>query len=213
MTRPKVAGSRLPSIAAFDRGRARPDSEFVHPVKWLTTWRLLSGLSLGCGLISAPADEVTGRPAGAGAGPPLTVAEPSATNRLVAGALLWPKQARPNEWVTFFVKVRLAPGFHIYALDHSGRATMPSKIIDTLPEALRPQGSWWSTAPKALEDGSRVLTGEVLFQRRLRLSPAAQPGTNLVAVELQFQICNEAACWPPDKARLKSEFEVLSSKP
>jgi DsbC/DsbD-like thiol-disulfide interchange protein len=131
----------------------------------------------------------------------------------VAGALLWPKQARPNEWVTFFVKVRLAPGFHIYALDHSGRGTMPSKIIDTPPEALRPQGPWRSTAPKTLEDGSRVLTGEVLFQRRLRLSPAAQPGTNLVAVELQFQICNEAACWPPDKARLKSEFEVLSSKP
>ncbi len=183
------------------------------PMHCRTAWRLLSSLIFAGCLVSALAEELAGDTAAGGDAPPLTVAEPTVTNRVTAGALLWPKRAHPNEVVTLYIKVRLAPGFHIYALDHSGVSTMPTKIIDSLPNALRPQCPWRSTAPKTLEDGSRVLMGDVLFQRPLRVSAAARPGTNVVPVELQFQICNEALCWPPDKLQLKTQLEVLSSMP
>jgi DsbC/DsbD-like thiol-disulfide interchange protein len=183
---------------------------------WRATGRVLSWLSLAVFPAVASAAEVPGASGPfisqrTGDAPPLSVPEPSSTNRLTAGALIWPDRARPGQPVTLFLKVRLAPGFHIYALDHSGGSTLPTKITAPLPDALQPQGAWQSTPPKTLEDGSRALKGDILFQRRLRVSPKARPGTNEVGAELEFQICNAAACWPPEKLNLKTQLEVLSS--
>ncbi len=194
-------------LALFDCEQTKQESYFANPMHGSATCRILRALSLAILTAAATAGEPLR--GGSDDAPPLSVPEPSSTNRLTAGALVWPNRARPGQPVTLFLKVRVAPGFHIYALDHSGRSTVPTKISGALPDALQPQGPWRSTPPKTIEDGSRALMGDILFQRSLEASPKARPGSNEVAVELEFQLCNEAACWPPEKVHLKTILEVL----
>jgi hypothetical protein len=64
------------------------------------------------------------------------------------------------------------------------------------------------------DDGSRTLSGDILFQRRYTIvdqGVGPMPGEK-IPVDLTFQVCNEALCWPPETIRLETLLNVVASQ-
>ncbi|MHB8521902.1 MAG: protein-disulfide reductase DsbD domain-containing protein [Limisphaerales bacterium] len=145
--------------------------------------------------------------------PDIAAAAPDDARRVTAGIAIQPARARPGDLVTVYVRMRLTPGYHIYALENSGCSNLPTSLAVVPTRALTPTGPWRGPEPKFGGDGSRTLAGEVLFQRRFLVQSHAGAGTQRVQVAARFQVCNEAACWPPERIDLEAELEVLPFQP
>jgi hypothetical protein len=141
--------------------------------------------------------------------PELNPAAPSGKTRVTAAAAFQPAKAKPNEMVTLYIKARVAEGHWIYALEDSGTSNLPTSIDASVQRALKKESDWQSPPPKTKDDGSRTLSGDIIFRRRFLVERNARPGTQSIPIELEFQVCNDALCWPPDKIRLQTTLEVL----
>jgi hypothetical protein len=146
--------------------------------------------------------------------PEITVPTPAGTKRVTAGAVMYPSVAQPGDTVTLFVKARVAEGHHIYALEDSGSKNLPT-TLEAKPSApgLTSDGPWRGPVPKLEDNGSRIYTGELFFRQVLLVdSSRARPGSYNVPVQLRFQVCNEALCWPPETISLETTLEVGAKK-
>ena len=144
--------------------------------------------------------------------PELPVPAPSGTRRVTAAAAVQPRKVRPGDTLTLFIKARVAAGHHIYALEDSGCSNLPTSPEVSLSRGLKPDGPWRGPEPKTLDDGSRTLSGEVLFKRRFLMNENGGGGKTLkLRSTLRFQVCNEALCWPAETISLETEFEVVTS--
>jgi hypothetical protein len=130
--------------------------------------------------------------------PQITVPPPEGTNRVTAGAIIQPAIASPGDSITVIVKVRIAPGHWIYALENSGSRNQPT-AFETQHDGqpLRSVGPWRGPEPKTKSDGSRIYAGEAVFQRRFVLESPAKEATRKLPITIKYQVCNEALCWPP----------------
>jgi hypothetical protein len=145
--------------------------------------------------------------------PEIVVPTPTGTNRVTAGATVQPSTASPGDTITLIVKVRIAPGHWIYALENSGSGNLPSTLVTPpISAPLRSAGLWSGPESKLKEDGSRTYSGEVLFQRRFVIEPKAGEGTSKLPLTLKYQVCNEAFCWPPATISLETVLKVVRSK-
>jgi len=145
--------------------------------------------------------------------PQITVAKPSGKTRVTAGVALQPARAAAGESVTVFVKARIAEGHWIYAMEESGSKNLPTRIEDSVPSALESRGPWRSPPPKTQEDGSRTLTGdEVFFQRQYRIATDARAQKSKLRFRLEFQVCNDMVCWPPETIDMETELEVVKPR-
>jgi len=191
----------FPLLAGTDtmhQWQFRAEAEGYTPV----TSRVLDDAERGAELSFALARETV---------PEFDVAAPTATQRLTAGLAIQPTRVAAGDPVTLFVKARLAPGFHIYALDDSGNANRPTQLSMPRQDAVQADGPWRSPEPKVDSTGARTLEGEVLLRRR-HLVPAHQrAGRQTVRLNLTFQVCNEAFCWPPETMVLAADLEVVES--
>jgi hypothetical protein len=143
--------------------------------------------------------------------PKIPVTAPAGAKRVTAGVAAQPSTVRPGESFTLFVKARIAPGHHIYALEDSGCSNLPTSLDAALPGVLAPDGPWRGSEPKQHDDGSRTLADEVLFKRRFLIERGAGGKTHKLPATLRFQVCNEALCWPPETISLETQFEVIAS--
>lgn len=144
--------------------------------------------------------------------PKLPVPAPSSSQRIAAGALISPASGKPGDSLRVFVKMRMAPGFHIYAMEKSGLASQATTLELSLPACLKAKGPWRGPEPTSNEDGSRTFKGEVVFDRELTvLSPPDQADVK-VRIQVQYQVCSEALCWPPSTIRLETPLQVVLSK-
>ena len=143
--------------------------------------------------------------------PEIAVAAPAGTKPVTAAAAVQPGSARPGDSITLFVKLRIAPGHHIYALEDSGCRNLPTSLDATLPRVLKPDGSWVGPEPKVQKDGSRTIAVEALFRRRFMVE-RGEARKHKLPVKLRYQVCNEALCWPPENIVLETELEVLASQ-
>ena len=150
---------------------------------------------LMCGAISV----VISAPAPAA--PEIKLEAPSARQRINM-AVAFGKKGE-NDEIPVFVKVRLAPLHHIYALETSGSHNKPTEIEAKLPRGLSLGGLWSGPEPKKLGDGSRVYENEVIFSNLLKGKAKGEK----VEVTLAFQVCNELLCWPPEKLSREAVLE------
>ena len=143
--------------------------------------------------------------------PEMPVPAPAGAKRVTASAAVQPRTLRPGAMLTLFVKVRIAAGHHVYALEDSGCSNLPTSLDAALCGVLTPDGPWRGPDPKVHDDGSRTLAGEVLFKRRFLVESGASGKIHKLPATLRFQVCNEALCWPPEIISLDAEFEVITS--
>src|SRR5437588_735115 len=72
--------------------------------------------------------------------PEIQLEAPSATQRINMAVAVG--QSSDNKEISVFVKVRLAAGFHIYALEKTNSRNQVTEIQAELPEGLRLGGPW-----------------------------------------------------------------------
>jgi hypothetical protein len=144
--------------------------------------------------------------------PEIAAPTPTTTDRVTAAAKIHPETASPGDTVTVLVKVRVAPGHYIYALEMSGTRSVATTLETQHSGILRPDGLWLGPEPKVKEDGSRTLSSELLFQRRFTVEHDVPIGSLNLPIKLNFQVCNDALCWPPAKIGLETKLKVVGSQ-
>jgi hypothetical protein len=132
--------------------------------------------------------------------PELKLEAPSAAQRINMAVAVG--RSSENKEIPVFVKVRLAPGYHVYALEKTNSRNQATEIEAKLPAGLRLDGPWRGPEPKKLSDGSRVYENEAVFTNVLKGTPKAEK----VEITVSFQVCNELACWPPEKLTREAVF-------
>lgn len=145
--------------------------------------------------------------------PAIEVPAPTGTNRVTAAAIIQPAIASPGDSITVIVKVRIASGHWIYALEKSGSSNLPTAL--ETPSDWQPLGSaspWRGPEPKTKEDGSRIYAGEAVFQRRFVLGSPAKGAIRRLPITIKYQVCNEALCWPPATISLEPVLKVVQSQ-
>ena len=139
----------------------------------------------------------------------IAVAEPKGTNRVTATAVFHPQMAAPGETTALLVKLRIAPGHWIYALNDSGSRTLvPTTVMTASEKPFRLVEAWRSSEPKVKSDGSRVYSGEVVFKSRFRIDSSAADRLQKLPITVRYQVCNEALCWPPATISLEPGLKI-----
>ena len=132
-----------------------------------------------------------------------------ATPRIsVAGAKTVPVQLR----------FAIDPEMHINSNHPTTENLIATKLTLDLPtdiavlKTIYPAGKDFSFAFDPSEK-LNVYTGEFPITLQLRPARGASAGTLKVHGELQYQACNDRACFPPKKLPVEFEVTVLRSKP
>jgi hypothetical protein len=146
------------------------------------------------------------------AAPQIHVPAPSGKTRVTAGIALQPATVAPGETFTVFIKARVADGHWIYAMEDSGSENAPTDIEATVPRVIKADAPWHSPQPKIQADESRTLAEELLFSRAYLVDGYAQPQKHKLRFKLEFQVCNELVCWPPESIDMEAELEVVKAK-
>jgi hypothetical protein len=108
------------------------------------------------------------------------------------------------------VKLRIASGHWIYALEDSGSHSQPTALAvmnEKLP--LRADGPWRGPEPKVKSDGARTYAGEAVFERRFVVGPVSEKTNSKLPITIKYQVCNEALCWPPATISLEPAVTLI----
>jgi DsbC/DsbD-like thiol-disulfide interchange protein len=142
--------------------------------------------------------------------------EPSPSEPVSPGIALVPAQVRPGETVLLVVKAKIAPSWHIYAIDEPTGVSIPTSLKLTLPEGVVPEGKWQIPEPHEFEmtgstaDGPTfVYDGEVSFYRQLKVSPDSAGGQMSITCDFGYQACDAATCRPPKTLSIPATIDVL----
>ena len=126
----------------------------------------------------------------------------------VAGAKTVPVQLRFS----------IEPEMHINSNQPKTENLIPTKLVLDLPTDLSvvkttyPPGKDFSFAFDPNEK-LNVYSGEFPITLQVRPAHGASAGTFKVHGELQYQACNDRACFPPKKLPVEFEVTVLKPKP
>lgn len=143
--------------------------------------------------------------------PVIELAAPSLSERVSAAATVQPSLLHPGERGTVFIRIRVAAGCHVYPLEDPATRYTATTIRWEAPDALMQEGPWLGPEPRVELDGSRTLSGDLWFQGPFRVSAAASQQSIVLRLQLSFQVCNEAVCWPPETKTLETRMDIVRS--
>ncbi len=141
----------------------------------------------------------------------LAVDEPTAKTRLSAGALVHPESLHPGDQPELIVKVLITPSYHIYGMDDSDGANVPTRLDLDLPAGISTDGDWTAAALYQSGDSHPIYYRQVVFRRKLKIAPDAPAGSFRIPIKIRYQVCNELVCWPPATMSLETTGTVVSS--
>ena len=115
------------------------------------------------------------------------------------------------------LKFSILPEMHINSNHPSTENLIPTKLTLDLPtdlsvvKTIYPAGKDFSFAFDPSQK-LNVYTGEFPITLQVRPAHAAMPGPLKIHGELQYQACNDRACFPPKKLPVEFEVTVLKTK-
>lgn len=131
------------------------------------------------------------------------------TEPIAAGIGLHPTQFTKGDSGWIGIKVRTAPSWHIFSLNHSRSSGVATELKLELPAGIQAEGEWMAPKPKAPE---LIYEGTILFRRKLTITPAAAAGPFTLRCQLTYQACDPVVCWPARTIGLEIRGEVLRSE-
>jgi DsbC/DsbD-like thiol-disulfide interchange protein len=123
------------------------------------------------------------------------------------------KELRPNGSFNVSVRVRIDPGWHIYAVDKPAGIASRTSLQIQVPEGIERAGEW--VIPEASlntalpGDVSFTYDGLVAFQCPLRVAADAAPGEKTIRCLLEYQACARFSCRPLTEAVLVTTVRVM----
>jgi hypothetical protein len=116
------------------------------------------------------------------------------------------------------LKFAIDPEMHVNSNQPKTENLIPTKLVLDLPtdisvmKTIYPAGQDFAFAFDPSEK-LNVYTGEFPITLQVRPAQGASAGTFKVHGDLQYQACNDRACFPPKKLPVEFEVTVLKSKP
>ena len=116
------------------------------------------------------------------------------------------------------LKFAIEPEMHVNSNQPKTENLIPTKLVLDLPtdlsvvKTIYPAGKDFSFAFDPNEK-LNVYTGEFPIVLQVRPAHGASAGTFKVHGELQYQACNDRACFPPKRLPVEFEVTVLKPKP
>ncbi len=148
--------------------------------------------------------------------PPGEAARPPRALELSAVAL--PSPVEPGGTFRLFIRARLGPGWHIYALDQAGENTAVATRIQVEDGAFASNGPWRENDPQVAFDGAlgraiKVHRREAEFQRSYQVPRSLPPGVHALAGSLWFRACDNKVCTMPQELGFEAAIEIKGSGP
>lgn len=143
----------------------------------------------------------------------IVLEEPTVSQPVAAGISIVPKQIRPGESVTVVVRVKTAPGWHIYPPDRPTGAAQPVSLQLELADDWAEQGEWeYPPAVRNPHGDGFIYEGELTFRHMLRATATAASGPVAVKCQFRYQACDPFSCRPPATLTLEATA-VLTNQP
>jgi hypothetical protein len=147
------------------------------------------------------------------------VSTPTQLNPVTIAAAVIPQQSKPGDVVTLVVRLRIAPSFHIEQMqsneEQSGPA-MPTRIELDLPPGVMPDSDWSFPKPltfvRTVSGSNSGYSGDVTFQRRLRIDSKQQLGTVNVRYSVNCQACNDLRCIRLEPENLIAKLKIVAPR-
>ena len=118
---------------------------------------------------------------------------------------------QPGSLVTVKVRIRVAPGHHVYGTDEQAKTYTPLSLDLKLPEGWRTTGDWRLPASIA-KDGHQIMTGDFIARRAVFIPPGVT-GDFKVSCDLRAQACNAELCWPPKTLTAETTVRLATPSP
>jgi DsbC/DsbD-like thiol-disulfide interchange protein len=150
--------------------------------------------------------------------PPANVVDatqPKDSSPVTAAADISPATIGPGDTATLSIRIRIAPGWHIYALDGGSGPNQPTQIELMLPRGISAIAEWKAPVPGAQVSPTglvSVYSGEAVFSRLLRASEEFEPATDSINCEFRFQACDHSRCLRPQSILLTVPIHVIADK-
>jgi DsbC/DsbD-like thiol-disulfide interchange protein len=124
-----------------------------------------------------------------------------------------PRQLRPGDPFHLIVRARIAPGWHIYAVDKPAAAASRTSLEIEVPQGIERAGEWIlpQASPDATLPGdlSFIYDGAVTFRSPLRVAADAAAGEKTIRCVLEYQACDRFSCRPPTETALLTTIRIV----
>ena len=97
-------------------------------------------------------------------------------------------------------------------LSYPPKPDLPMDLILHLPEGISPVGDWMVPKPETQNGPSgmtRGYSGEVTFERRMRIDKHRSAGKLEVGCTAKYQVCNTTNCLRPEPVEAMAVLEVV----
>lgn len=168
---------------------------------------LLAGSALGSAACGGPdaGDPVADDP---DAGDPVTPPERAAIGEMALATTFLPRGGR----VRAAVEVIVGPGLHVNANPPTFEYLIPVSVSLEGTDAIRVSRTWYPEAEHRSfpysEEPYAVYEGSVVVGLELQADDDAPAGPTPLTVVLDYQACNDEACFPPARARAPLSVEI-----
>ena len=136
-------------------------------------------------------------------------AAPSDDQPATWGVAIQPGSTAAGETVTVAFKARIAPGWHIYAVDKPTEPQIPTTFTLQLPPGIEEVGNWDIPESHPIES-IFAYEGEVVFRRLLKVAADAEPGLKEITCQIGYQTCSDRMCLPPSSETKSVALEVTA---
>ena len=128
----------------------------------------------------------------------LAVEEPSESDPVSVATAVFPAKVKVGERAVVVIKVRMKPGWHIYAYVPSSAPYIQTRQELELPGALRTAGEWSKPPAERLpfDQSVFVYEGDQVFVREIEAA-ASGGGEQKLSAGLFYQTCKRELCLPP----------------
>jgi len=143
----------------------------------------------------------------------IAVEAPTYQKPVVAGAALTPANVARGQTLTFVVKAKTAPSWHINAADLAAGGAIATSLKLKLPKGVVTDGEWNYPDPIPNPQGEGfIYEGALTFYRTLKVTSEAPPGLFEVTCDFGYQACDPSTCRPPAKLSLKAKASVVAAR-
>ena len=132
----------------------------------------------------------------------------------VSFRILEPETAAPaGSILGVEVQADIAPGWHLYAMDIPPGGPIPTSFEVIGDEIFSPGGKALQPEPISWFDenfdmDTNYFEGTAVFTVPVRIAESAKPGDYRLGIQVEFMLCNDNTCLPPQKMSLDGAVTV-----
>ncbi len=148
-------------------------------------------------------------PAAALANVEVAVGEPNAAQTVMVGMATDQTSLKKGASFTLGVRLRIASGWHIYAVESSNGVNIPTTLKLALPPGLKAVGDWDIPKPHAIDATTLAYDKDVIFRQLVEVTAEASEGDQEIACEVGYQSCSDSSCLRPTKENVLAKIEIV----